>query len=151
MTRAIPAWCAAIALCVVGASTAAAQDHVPAVAPERAPQAVEAEFAPPDQPSSPATPESIDRIREALNRQPLVTTGTPLFEQQSHDESHFGFLTFVTPDTRGEFVRIRVPIGELVMDAVHSVSSYQHRRAEKAAHDEVAKALAEFLQANPTK
>jgi hypothetical protein len=59
-------------------------------------------------------------------------------------ERRFGILTVVPPDTRGEFVSVRVPIGALVTGVAKSIASAQHRRAEKAARAEVAKALEEF-------
>jgi hypothetical protein len=102
------------------------------------------------QQSNPTDPESLIRIRAALAQQ-LVTTGSPsLFGPTVHDEWHLGVFTLLPPDTPGEFIRIRVPIGALVVRAAHSVAASQHRHAEESAHDEVVRALA-ALQKAPEK
>jgi hypothetical protein len=44
-------------------------------------------------------------------------------------------------------VSIRVSIGALASRAAHSIGAAQHRHAENAARDAVAKALAEFQKA----
>ncbi len=94
---------------------------------------------------------SMERIRAALQspQQPLNSNGVPLFAPSEPDEFHWGVLTFLPPDTPGEFVSVRVPVGDLVGRAAHSVVAAQHRRAENAAHDSVVKALAEFQNAQP--
>jgi hypothetical protein len=95
---------------------------------------------------------SLDRIRAALQSpQPITITsdGVPIFAPSKPDEVPLGVLTFVPPDTPGQFAGIRVPIGALVSRAAHSIAAGQHRRAENAARDEVAKALAEFQKAQP--
>jgi hypothetical protein len=50
----------------------------------------------------------------------------------------FGIFTFATPETRGEFVSVTVPVGDLTMRAAHAVGGVARRRAERAAHEEVA-------------
>jgi hypothetical protein len=94
---------------------------------------------------------SVERIRAALQsqQQPINSNGVPLFAPSKPDEVHWGLLTFLPPDTPGQFVSIRVPVGDLVSRAAHSIAAAQHRRVENAAHAEVVKALAEFQQAQP--
>jgi hypothetical protein len=95
---------------------------------------------------------SLDRIRAALQSpQPITITsdGLPLVDPSKPDEVRLGVLRFVRPETPGLFVEIRVPVGALASRAAHSNAATQHRRAENAARDEVAKTLAEFLRAQP--
>jgi hypothetical protein len=94
---------------------------------------------------------SLKRIRAALQspQQPISGDGVPLFTVSKPDEFRLGVLTFLPPDAPGEFVRIRVPVGALASHAVHSIATAHHRRADNAARDEVARALAEFQQARP--
>ena len=63
------------------------------------------------------------------------------------DQRRIGILTVLPPETRGEFFRISVPIGALITGLARSVASAQHRRAEREARDEVAKALEDFRKA----
>jgi len=100
------------------------------------------------QQSKPSTA-SVERIRAALQRpqQPINSNGVPIFAPSKPDEFHWGILAFLPPDTPGQFVSVRVPVGDLVSRAAHSVAAAQHRRAENAAHAEVVKALVEFQNA----
>lgn len=88
-------------------------------------------------------------MRVALqSAQPSKIRGeTPLFVAAAKEVWPLGILTIVPPESSGEFVRVRVPIGALIGRASDSIATAQHRRAEKAARDEVAKALAEFQRA----
>src|SRR2546425_3564535 len=104
------------------------------------------------QPEVGASPSSasLERIRAALQaQQPITRDGAGLLAPIKPDEFRLGVLTFVPPDTAGQFISIRVPIGDLVSRAARSVAVAQHRRAENAAHAEVVKALAEFQRAKP--
>jgi hypothetical protein len=91
-------------------------------------------------------PASVERIRIALEspQPPLNIDGA---RPTKPDETHWGVLTFVAPDSPGQMLKVRVPVGDLVGRAAHSVAASQHRRAEKAAHAEAVKALAEFERA----
>jgi len=91
---------------------------------------------------------SVERIRAAL-RQPVVVGGTTIVIAPKPHDFRWGVLTFVPPDTAGQIVAIRVPVGELVSHAARSFSAAQHRRAERAAHDAVAKALADVQNSQP--
>ena len=94
---------------------------------------------------------SLKRIRAALQspQQPISSDGVPLFGPGKPDDVQLGALTLLPPDSPGQVVRMRVPVGALISRAAHSVVVAQHRRAERAARDEVAKALAEFERAQP--
>jgi len=97
------------------------------------------------QPSEPPPSVSLDRVRAALQRpQPITLNGVSILAGTKPDEVQWGILTFVTPTTPGQFVSVRVPVGELVSHAAHSVVAAHHRRAENAAHAEVLKTLADF-------
>jgi hypothetical protein len=60
---------------------------------------------------------------------------------------HLRPLTFTSPETRGQFVGVTVPIGEVTTPAVRSVAIARHRQAKRAAHAEVAEALRQFQAA----
>ena len=45
---------------------------------------------------------------------------------------------------------VTVPVGGLVMNAVHSVAAAKHRHAERAAHAEVLRAFADFQRMQTT-
>jgi hypothetical protein len=94
---------------------------------------------------------SLKRIRTALQspQRPISSDGVPLFTPSKPDEFRLGVSTFLPPDTPGQFVSIRVPVGAFATRAVHSIAAAHHRRAEYAARDEVAKAFAEFQGAQP--
>jgi len=100
---------------------------------------------------------SVERIRAALEVQhPISADGAslfaqtkPLFAPTKPNEFRLGVVTFVPPDSAGQFISIRVPIGDIISRAAHSISTAQRRRAEKAAHAEVMKAVADFQKAQP--
>lgn len=95
------------------------------------------------QPSDSPDTEFLQRIRAALTQPQLVTTGAgSLFEGMRPDWRQFGVLTFLPPDTSGEFIRVRVPIGALVGRAAHAVAVSRHHREEQSAHDDVARVVA---------
>jgi len=99
------------------------------------------------QQSEPSAPSdaSLKRIRDALQSpQHLISDGVPLIAPGKPDEVQLGVLTFLPPDTPGHALDVRVPVGALVSRAAHAIVAAHHRRAESAARDEVAKALAEF-------
>jgi hypothetical protein len=92
---------------------------------------------------------SLARIRAALQspQQPITSDGVPVFSPGKPDEFRLGTLTFLPPDTPGQAVSVRVPVGALVSRAAHALAAAQHRRAENAARNEVDKAFAEFQRA----
>jgi hypothetical protein len=57
----------------------------------------------------------------------------------------FGILTLLPPDTRsGEFIRVSVPVGELVVRGVRAVRAAHYRRAEQKAREVVKRELSDF-------
>ena len=103
------------------------------------------------QPEAASTPSSasVERIRAALQTQrPMTSDGAGLFAPTKQDDFRLGLLTITPPDTAGQFIAVRVPIGDLTSRAAHFIATAQHRRAENTAHAEVVKALAEFQKHN---
>lgn len=92
---------------------------------------------------------SLQRMRVALQsaQESKIRGDAPLFVPGVKEVWPLGILTIVPPESSGEFVRVRVPVGALISRVSHSIATAQHRRAEKAARAEVAKALAEFHRA----
>ena len=56
-------------------------------------------------------------------------------------------LTFVPPETPGQFVSVRMPIGAFASRTAHAFTVAQHRRAEDAARREVAQMVADLQKA----
>jgi hypothetical protein len=88
---------------------------------------------------------TVERVRLALNgsQRPGLTSPTlpPLTEPAP---TRLGILTLGPPQTNGQFVSVAVPVGDLVMRAVQTVSAAQHRRDERKAREEVRRALQDF-------
>jgi hypothetical protein len=87
---------------------------------------------------------SLDRVRAALTAPPpalIIPPDTPTL--------HLGPLTLVQPEMAGEAVRVRVPVGAMVMNAVHGVAAAKHQRDERKARAEVQRELAAFLATQP--
>ena len=93
------------------------------------------------QPTS--SPSSEERARR------LTLQGSELLILPQDPARTFGVLTLVPPTSAGEMVRVNVPIGELISRAARAVARSKQRRAEKAAHDEVMRSLAEFKARQP--
>ena len=57
----------------------------------------------------------------------------------------FGILKLLPPDSRsGEFIRVSVPVGDLVTRGVRGVQAAQYRRAERKAREAVKRELSDF-------
>lgn len=104
-----------------------------------------AQQAAPDRPQLSASGE---RIRAALQPHAVIGDSWNLLAPAQPNDVHLGALTFIHPDMAGQFVAVRVPIGDIVTHAAHSVAVVQHRRAERAAQQEVEQALSEFKKAS---
>jgi hypothetical protein len=91
----------------------------------------------------------VERIRAALqsSQQPITGAGLSVVAPNAPKTFRLGVLTFAPPDTPGQFVSIRVPVGALASRAAESVVAVRHRRAENAALAEVTRALIAFQQA----
>ena len=87
---------------------------------------------------------SLNRIRAAL----AATADSPLsIVPERPPIKSWGGLTLVQPDaTSGQFVQIKVPVGELVMKVARAIGSARYERAERKAHEQVARELQEFLK-----
>ena|SRR5579872_9537 len=101
------------------------------------------------QPDASPSTSSLERIRTALQAQPTTALDlTKLFATTKPDEVRVGILTFVPPDAAtGQFVSVRVPLGTFANKIGRAFAVAQHHRAEKAAHDEVARVVAELQKA----
>ena len=82
---------------------------------------------------------SVERVRAALQSAPSITDHA-LFAP-APDTMRLGPLTFVPPETPGQFVAVRVPIGAFASRAAHSLAVAQHHRVEGAARRAVAQVV----------
>ena len=78
---------------------------------------------------------SLERIGLALQHPSPIVRDIPLFESPS--PTKLGIFTLVPPTSRGEMIRVSVPIGELVMKAFTGVATANRRRQEAAARRRV--------------
>lgn len=92
-------------------------------------------------------PVSVERMRVALQQPRLVIRDVPPLVSPS--ATRLGILTFLSPDTNGEMVKVGVPVGELISRTAHAISTARRRRAERKAHEEVLRALEEFEAKQP--
>jgi hypothetical protein len=76
---------------------------------------------------------SFERINLALQQPSPIVRDVPLVESPS--PTKLGIFTLLPPTSRGEMVRVSVPIGELVMKAFTGVAN--RRRQEAAARRRV--------------
>lgn len=97
--------------------------------------------------ASETTPSVRKSIFEASLQSPVLTTPN-LPPWVALAPTTFGVFTFTTPETRGGFVNITLPIGDLAMHAARGLGALERRRAERAARDEVAHAIAAFQAAS---
>lgn len=84
------------------------------------------------------------RLHAALQAEPFI--GAAVSRWTVPSPKTLGILTLVPPTGPGEFVRVRVPIGELIVGAAHKISAATERRREAAARREVEAALAAFAK-----
>jgi hypothetical protein len=84
---------------------------------------------------------SLERISLALQQQPPEPITGGVVPGESAEPKTFGIFTLVPPQSRGEIIRISVPIGELVSRAFRSAAAAKQRRQEDAARREVNAAL----------
>jgi hypothetical protein len=78
---------------------------------------------------------SLERITVALQQpSPIVRGFAPL---DNDLPKKLGLITVVPPVLRGEFVRVSVPVGELVTGAVRGIASARRRRQEAGARRQV--------------
>ena len=94
---------------------------------------------------------SVESLRTGLQKSPQPSITIPTMPWIASNPRRLGMLTLVAPDTNGEIVKVRVPIGDLVSRAAHGVSNARRRRAERHAREEVSRALRDFEARRPTK
>lgn len=90
---------------------------------------------------------SLERIGLALQQPSPIVRGVAPVESAS--PKRLGIFTLVPPTSRGEMVRVSVPIGELVTRAFKGVAAANQRRQEVAARRKVEAALKWFAQLYP--
>jgi len=66
------------------------------------------------------------------------------FSPSTPSPNRLGIFTFEAPVVAGEFLRVRVPVGELMSKAAHGLAAANHRRRERAARRDVLRALDTF-------
>ena len=87
---------------------------------------------------------SLERISLALQQPSSV--GRDVTPVASAAPLKLGIFTLVPPTSRGEMIRLSVPVGELVMGAFRGVAAANHRRQEAAARRRVEAALKQFAE-----
>lgn len=102
-------------------------------------------------PVSAAQPDdrATQRVRAALEAESRIGSATLRWTDPA--PKTFGPLTLLPPTGRGEIVRVRVPIGELVVEVAHTISAATQRRRQAAAKREVEAALAAFVAGKPAR
>jgi hypothetical protein len=88
---------------------------------------------------------SLERISLALQQPSPIVPGVAPSEGASPRQ--FGIFTLVPPTSRGEIIRISIPIGELVTRAFRGVAAAKQRRQEAAARRRVEAELTAFARA----
>ncbi len=89
---------------------------------------------------------SLERISVALQQPAPVFGATPVPTDPPPVSRKLGPLTLVQPEMRGEFVRVSLPVGELISRAVDGIRTAAMRRQEAAARREVDVALKAFAE-----
>jgi len=85
---------------------------------------------------------SVERIGLALRQPSPFVLGVEPVERASPKK--LGIFTLLPPTSRGEIVRVSVPVGELVMRAVGGIAAANRRRQEAAARRRVEAELRVF-------
>ena len=103
------------------------------------------------QQADPQSTVSLERIRARLQSpERSLADETSLWSVTAAPEQRlFGVLTFLTPETPGEFLRVKLPVGALVSHAARKMAAVRRGRAENSARAEVARALSDFQRAQP--
>ena len=90
---------------------------------------------------------SLQRVRASLQNPPIQSKPfTPLWSEPG--PKRIGILTLTAPQHPGEFVRVSLPVGDLVTRAVRGVGAAKHRRAERKAREEVQRVML-AIEAHP--
>ena len=87
----------------------------------------------------------VQRVSIGLQQPAPVFGTTSLPTDRAQISRKLGPLTLVQPEMRGEFVRVSLPVGELISRAVDHIRTAAARREAAAARREVNVALKAFL------
>ena len=87
---------------------------------------------------------SLDRITLALQQPSLVVRDVAPVETPT---TKLGIFTLLPPTSRGEMIRVSIPVGELVMRAFRGVAAATERRQEAAARRRVQAELQNLTRA----
>ena len=83
---------------------------------------------------------STERIRRGLQKQ-QVSMDIPPIVAVPDERLRFGILTLEVPDTRGEFIKVSVPVGELTTRLTRKISQARYQRRERKARETVEREL----------
>jgi hypothetical protein len=89
---------------------------------------------------------SLEKFSIALQQPASIFGAIPLTTEPPPVRRKLGPLTLVHPEMRGEFVRVSIPVGELISRAVDRIRTAAVRRQEAAARREVEAALQAFAE-----
>ena len=91
-------------------------------------------------------PVSMESLRAALQQQsPQPSILIPTYPWVAPKTTRLGPLTLMPPDTRGEMIKVMVPVGDLVSRAARNMSNARRRSAERRAKETVSRELRDFL------
>jgi hypothetical protein len=89
---------------------------------------------------------STEAIRLALREVQPRSLILPTFIPEPEAARRLGILTLADPDpTKGEIVRVVIPIGELTTRLTRKIASAQRQRRERKAREAVERDLRDFL------
>ena len=87
----------------------------------------------------------LERVSLALQQPSSLVRDVPLVEGVS--PTKVGIFTLVPPASRGEMIRVSIPVGELVTRGFKGLAAANHRRQETAARRRVEAELKAFTRA----
>src|SRR6187401_1885144 len=88
---------------------------------------------------------SLERVSLALQQPSPIVRDVALVESSS--PTKVGIFTLMPPTSRGEMIRVSIPVGELVMRAFRGAAAASQRRQEVAARRRVQAELQNFTTA----
>ncbi len=81
------------------------------------------------------------QVRSEAPEHPLTLT---IPEWSEPGPRRFGLFTLLPPDTRGEAIKVMIPVGEIAARAAHALSNARYRRAERKAREAVRRDIDAF-------
>jgi hypothetical protein len=88
--------------------------------------------------------QSLEAISRGLQKPQQVSLEIPPLVAIPQDKVQLGFVTLETPDTRGEFIKLSLPVGEFATGLVRKISKARYQRRERKARETVQRDLREF-------